>query len=150
MPLDDHHTSHRHFAANDSTARHKNDYSMIHHDSKGHEEACKKAAPDDICTNCGAYEFGLVRDICQQCKTKLFGRELEPAEERSMAADSLARFKAENPRPLVDESVPRFPPYDPSDRGGYEWPWTWRERFSLSRLSVQTRAQFPWIRITIR
>lgn len=144
--------SHRHFAANDSTARHKNDYSMIHHDSKGHEEACKKAAPDDICTNCGVYELGLVRDICQQCKTKLFGRELEQSEERSMAEASLARFNAENPRPLVDESVPRFGPYDPYLHHDYERTWTTRLNVWSTNhyLRIQTRARFPWMRVTIR
>lgn len=121
---------------------------MNTHDSTGHEEACKRAAPDDICTNCGAYELGLVRDICQQCKTKLFGRELEPQEERALASGALNAFLAVHPSPIVDHDVPRFEPCEPYE--DYEEKWTWTVRFSMWTrkyyFRIETRARFPWIR----
>lgn len=119
------------------------------HDSTGHEQACKKAAPDDICTNCGAYEFGLVRDICQQCKAKLFGRELTTEEERALAIKVLEWNEKNHPRAhSADHQVPHFEPYEPYE--DYEDERMWTTRFSIwtpgHYFRIETRSRFPWIR----
>lgn len=110
-------------------------------DTTGHEEACKKAGPDDICTNCGAYELGLVRDVCCLCKPKLFGRELSTEEERTLANSALEAFTTAHPSPIVDESVPRLEPYVPRETPSIPW-----SRHLWLRIEVSTT--FPWLTIT--
>lgn len=140
---------HRHLAANDSTARHKNDYSTMN--SAIHIYNCTDAT-EKIVDAFGEYSVAdwraahpgeePLRDMVVARDKPLVGRELTTEEERALASGALEAFNTSNMLPVVDESVPRFEPYDPRDDDG-SLPWKRRVW-----LCVEITKTFPWLTIT--